>query len=234
MVRETVCSAQGVHAEYSQIFKYAGIDSTATALVSSGAYGLTKLVFTMVFAWGLVDYIGRRPCFLAGLSLQLIAHAYLMFYNIFLAHNGNKNATDFAIFTVFLYAVGWSVGLCTVQFLYATEIFPTRIRGVCYAISLVVQWFFQFAVVRVILPLMAGLHVWGGFLFFALVCLIGGVLLFVMTPETNHVPMEKMDELFDQPWYLGWKGRVRLSDGDHGYVTDEEKRSAVVHSEEVS
>ena len=217
-----------------QIFKYAGLTSSTTTLVSSGAYGLTKLGFTIIFAWFLVDRIGRRPCFLIGLVLQLIAHIYLMFYNIFLANTGNNSATDFAIFTIFLYAVGWSIGLCTVQFLYATEIFPTRIRGVCYAFNLVLQWFFQFAVVRVILPLMVGLHVWGGFLFFAIVCIVGWILLFLMAPETNRVPMEAMDALFDRPWYTGWKAKYRPEMVHFDQAVDGEKHSATAHIESVS
>lgn len=188
----------------------------------------------MVFAWGLVDYIGRRPCFLTGLAFQLIAHVYLMFYNLFLAKAGNKSATDFAIFTIFLYAVGWSIGLCTVQFLYATETFPTRIRGVCYAFNLVLQWFFQFAVVRVILPLMVGLHVWGGFLFFAIVCIIGWVLLFLIAPETNHVPMEKMDELFNRPWFAGWKNNIRPGEVLFDPIANEEKETGTVLVESVA
>uniref|UniRef100_L2FI89 MFS quinate transporter n=1 Tax=Colletotrichum fructicola (strain Nara gc5) TaxID=1213859 RepID=L2FI89_COLFN len=54
----------------------------------------------------------------------------------------NKPASDAAIASVFVYAVGWSIGLCTVQYLYGTEIYPTRIRSVCYATNMALHWFF--------------------------------------------------------------------------------------------
>ena len=182
----------------------------------------------MVFAWGLVDHFGRRPCFIGGLSLQLFGHLYLLFYTRFDSGGGGA-ATDIAILSVFLYAVGWSIGLCTVQYLYGTEIFPTRIRAICYALNMALHWFFQFAVVRVIPTMMLSLHVWGGFLFFACICAIGLVLLFFMAPETNRVPMEEMDALFAGPWYCGWKARVESTQ----HHIEGEKHNEITHVDKV-
>ena len=207
------------------------MSDSATTLIASGAYGIVKLVFTMIFAWGLVDYFGRRKCFISGIAMQLIAHTYLFFYTLLLADKGNDAASDVAILVIFIYAVGWSIGLCTVQYLYGTEIFPTRIRGVCYAFNMALHWFFQFAVVRVIPNLMESLHVWGGFLFFAMVCAVGLVLLFFMAPETSRVPMEEMDMLFSGPWYAGWKARSR-SESSFGR-TDTPDGEKAVHVEQV-
>lgn len=59
-----------------QIFQYAGVTGHDRSLITSGVYGLVKLVFTMLFTWGLVDVYGRRRCFLSGLSMQLGAHIF--------------------------------------------------------------------------------------------------------------------------------------------------------------
>ena len=185
----------------------------------------------MIFAWGLVDLFGRRPCFIIGLALELAAHVYLMFYTRFITQDSNQAGTSIAILFVFVYGVGWSVGLCTVQYLYGTEIFPTRLRNICYAFIMALHWMFQFAVVRVIPTMMLNLHVWGGFMFFAIVCAVGLVILWFMAPETNRVPMEKMDDLFAGPWYTGWKARVENVQGN-GEV-DYEKGVSSAHVEEV-
>ena len=58
-----------------------------------------------------------------------------------------------------------SIGLCTVQYLYGTEIYPTRIRGVCYAINMALHWFFQFAVVRVTPNMFVSLDIYGAYIF---------------------------------------------------------------------
>lgn len=87
------------------------------------------------------------------------------------------------------------------QYLYGTEIYPTRIRSVCYACNMALHWFFQFAVVRVTPNMFVSLDVWGAYVFWALVCFMGLVVLWLWAPETKGVPMEYMGDLFDGPWY---------------------------------
>lgn len=193
--------------------QYAGVTGAAQSLVSGGAYGIVKLAFTMAFTWGLIDLFGRRRCALTGLALQLAAHIYMGAYMGLQPEAGNnKSASDAAIASVFVYAVGWSIGLCTIPYLYGTEIFPTRVRNVSYAISMGLHWFFQFAVVRVTPNMFVSLDVWGAFLFWAIICVLGLVILGVWMPETKGVPMECMDELFDGPWYLRWRAKPKYLD----------------------
>ncbi|KAH8174608.1 sugar transporter domain-containing protein [Sarocladium implicatum] len=190
------------------IFELAGVESSNQSLITSGAYGAVKLVFTMVFTWGLVDVFGRRVCFMTGLFLQCITHVYMAIYFGIWVDSENKSASDAAIASVFVYAVGWSIGLCTVQYLYGIEIYPTRIRGFCYATSMCLHWLFQFAVVRVTPNMFESLDVWGAYVFWACICAIGMVLLGLMAPETKGIPMERMHELFEHPWYMLWKAKV--------------------------
>jgi MFS family permease len=180
-------------------------------------------VFTLIFALGLIDYFGRRRCFITGLSLQLAAHTYMAVY---MSQQpgvaSNKPASNAAIASIFVYAVGWSVGLCTIQYLYGTELFPTRIRSVSYATNMALHWFFQFAVVRVTPNMFVGLHVWGAFVFWAMVCVAGLFLLGLWAPETKGVPLERMDELFSERWYMGW--RARLADEEIENVSERDER----------
>ncbi|OQE23436.1 hypothetical protein PENFLA_c011G03179 [Penicillium flavigenum] len=200
----------GITYYVTNIFQYAGLAGDSTSLISSGAYGIVKLVFTMAFTWGLIDLLGRRRCTLAGLSLQLCAHIYMGIYmGLRPGSADNRVASNAAVASVFVYAVGWSIGLCTVPYLYGTEIFPTRIRNVSYAISMALHWFFQFAVVRVTPNMFVSLDVWGAYLFWALICFSGLVILGIWMPETKGVPIERMGDLFDGPWYLRWRAKPR-------------------------
>lgn len=74
------------------------------------------------------------------------------------------------------------------QYLYGTEILPTRVRGVrgvCYAANMTLHWLMQWAVVCVTPTLLNRLHVWGAFAFWASVCAVGLVLLGLWAPETK-------------------------------------------------
>ncbi|OJI97147.1 hypothetical protein ASPVEDRAFT_121076 [Aspergillus versicolor CBS 583.65] len=210
----------GITYYVSSIFETAGVTGDAISLVSSGAYGIVKLIFTMAFTWGLIDYLGRRRCTLLGVSLQMAAHIYLACYIGVLRPTGtepiNKPASDAAIASIFVYAVGWSVGLCTIPYLYGTEIFPTRIRNICYAVSMSLHWFFQFAVVRVTPNMFVSLHDWGAYLFWALICFVGLIVLGVWMPETKGVDIERMGELFEGPWYLRWRASVKPEEKAEG------------------
>ncbi|KAJ5901723.1 hypothetical protein N7495_002251 [Penicillium taxi] len=200
----------GITYYVSTIFEYAGMTGQSTSLISSGAYGIVKLVFTMAFTWGLIDLFGRRNCAITGLSLQLAAHIYMGAYmGLQPSSANNKSASDAAIASVFVYAIGWSIGLCTIPSLYGTEIFPMHIRSVCYAVSMALHWFFQFAVVRVTPNMFVSLNVWGAYVFWACICTLGIIILGIWMPETKGVPIERMDELFDYPWYLRWRARTK-------------------------
>jgi hypothetical protein len=194
-----------------EIFTYAGVSGSNQSLITSGAYGFVKLVFTVVFAVALVDYFGRRKTTLTGLFLQLVSHIWMAIYMSLFRDGNNKSASDAAIAAVFIYAVGWSIGMCNTMALYATETAPTRTRSFSYAVNMGVHWFCQFAVVKATPSMFVGLGVSGAYIFWACICAFGLVLFGVWAPETNGVPMERMDELFAGPWYMGWKAKIDLS-----------------------
>jgi hypothetical protein len=97
-----------------------------------------------------------------------------------------------------------SIGLCTVQYLYGTEIYPTRIRSVSYDTNMSLHWFFQFAIVRVTPNMFVSLNIWGSYVFWAMACAVGFVLLGLWAPETKGIAMERMEELFAGTG--GWDG----------------------------
>lgn len=52
------------------------------------------------------------------------------------------------------------------------------------------------------------LDVWGAYVFWALICGIGIVVLGLWAPETKGVPLERMGELFSGHWWMGWKAKL--------------------------
>ncbi|KAF2709268.1 general substrate transporter [Pleomassaria siparia CBS 279.74] len=217
----------GITYYISDIFQYAGIVGSETSLITSGAYGLVKLFVTVIFAWVLIDKIGRRRCFLAGLVLQGLTHIYMSIYFGGIGQ-GNSRASDAAIASVFVYAIGWSIGLCTIPYIYGAEIFPSKARGFAYATTMSLHWFFQFAVVRVTPVMLAALDKWGAYVFWSSICVIGIIVLGLWAPETKGVPLERMHELFDGHWYQCWRSRLGpQQDHERGFDGKDSEKSVV-------
>jgi len=217
----------GITYYISNIFQYAGITGSQTSLITSGAYGLVKLFVTMVFARGLIDKLGRRRCLLAGLTLQFASHIYMAIYFGAISST-NESGSNAAIASVFVYAVGWSIGLCTIPYIYGTEIFTTQTRSFAYASTMALHWFFQFAVVRVTPVMLVALDKWGAYTFWAMVCAVGIVLLGLWAPETKGVPVERMGELFEKPWYKCGKSKLTSELEEHSL--EELERTSTLHS----
>ena len=57
----------------------------------------------------------------------------------------------------------------------------------------------------------ATLEIYGAYIFWAIISLIGFVGLAVWAPETKNVPMERMEELFGGRWWNGWRAKIDLT-----------------------
>ncbi|PKY09203.1 general substrate transporter [Aspergillus campestris IBT 28561] len=210
----------GITYYMATIFEYAGVVGTEQALISSGVYGIVKLVFTMAFTWGLIDYIGRRRCALTGLTLQLAAHIYMAAY---MGLTPSSTTTPTLTPKTNQPPQQQYSPYSSTQ---SDEIFPTRIRNISYGLSMSLHWFFQFAVVRVTPSMFVELRVWGAYVFWACVCFVGLLVLGVWMPETRGVPVERMREVFEGVWYMRWAGGLKHCDrGDGEGVGDGEVRS---------
>jgi len=55
------------------------------------------------------------------------------------------------------------------------------------------------------------LNIWSVYIFWAMICAIGLVVLGLWAPENKGVPMEKKEELFSGHWWVGWKAKVDLT-----------------------
>ena len=78
------------------------------------------------------------------------------------------------------------------------------------------------------------LNIWGAYVFWAMVCAVGFVLLGIWAPETKGIPMGRMDELFVGHWWMGWKAKVDLtwSAREERTLQGEEGKEAVAEERE--
>lgn len=77
-----------------------------------------------------------------------------------------------------------------------SEIFPTRVRGVCIAICGLVFWICDIIVTYSLPVMLNSIGLGGIFAIYAVVCVISLVFVYLKVPETKGMPLEVITEFF--------------------------------------
>ncbi|EME85436.1 uncharacterized protein MYCFIDRAFT_186059 [Pseudocercospora fijiensis CIRAD86] len=202
------------------IFKLIGVKGNSNTLLTTGVYGIVKLVTTIFYVGYLVDRIGRRLPLLIGATIQATAMLYLALYIRFAGGNASDDTVGgtpaggiVGIVFIYLYAFGWSFGHSVACYVVAAEIFPTRIRAFCMSFCFFVNWIVDYGITKAT-PVMLTEMGWGTFLLYAVLTYGGVVFVYFCLPELKGRSIESMDDLFQKPLWTMWR---------HAYPTEEEK-----------
>ncbi|KAL4888039.1 general substrate transporter [Aspergillus ambiguus] len=192
------------------IFGYLGIVGDESTFLATGIYGVVKFASTLAFALFIVDIIGRRRSLMTGIVLQLLTLIYVGAYlgvtkDMTPSHISNapsaSRASTVAIVAIYIHAVAWSIGWFSIPYLVGSEIFPIRIRALNVSISMAFHWAFYFGCSRAMPSLLAVTQKWGAFVFFACICMLSLIYVYVAMPDTTGRSLEALDSLFQRPWY---------------------------------
>jgi SP family arabinose:H+ symporter-like MFS transporter len=171
------------------IFKETGIGSSGALLQTIGI-GIVNFLVTLL-ALRLVDYWGRRKLLilgsiLMGLSLTGVALCFSFhFFDYYLV----------LIFTL-IYVATFGATLGAVTWVYLSEIFPNRIRGLAISIATLTLWLADF-LVTLSFPIMAkSLGTTATLSVYAVFCGIAAVYMYLNVPETKGKTLEEIEELF--------------------------------------
>lgn len=225
-----------------EIFQMIGVAGGSTSLLTTGVYGLVKLVTTVFYVAYIVDRVGRRRPLIVGSIMQATAMLYIGLYVRF-ANPDSSGGTPaggivgiiwiyiceqnmihfYSVFTAnlmtLLDAFGWSFGWSVAPYVVAAEIFPSRIRSFCMSWCFFINWIVDFGITKAT-PLMMAKMGYGTFLLFAMLTYVGSVFVYFCMPEFKGRSIESMDDLFQRSLWTMFK---------HAYPTEEEKVRHDVH-----
>ncbi|MCL7049312.1 hypothetical protein MKW94_014384 [Papaver nudicaule] len=185
-----------------QILKQAGVGvlisnmgigpDSASILISA----LTTFLMLpcIVVAMRLMDNSGRRSLLLTTIPVLIVSLVILVIANVV----GMNSVFHAAISTtgVVVYICSFVMGFGPIPNILCSEIFPTRVRGLCIAICSLVFWIANI-IVTYTLPLMLNsIGLAGVFSIYAVVCIISLVFVFLKVPETKGMPLEVISEFF--------------------------------------
>ncbi|XP_031382616.1 monosaccharide-sensing protein 2-like isoform X2 [Punica granatum] len=185
-----------------QILERAGVGALLLdmGITSSSASLLVSAITTMLMlpsiaiAMRFMDISGRRSLLLGTIPFLIISLVVLVLTNIL--NMGSTACEAISIITIVLYVCFFVMGFGPTPNILCSEIFPTRVRGLCVALCGLTFWIGN-AFVSYTMPLMlksTGLA--GTFGVFAAVCVVSWAFVFTKVPETKGMPLEVIVEFF--------------------------------------
>lgn len=177
------------------LFKTLGLDYDMQLLMS-GILNVIQLVGVCTSIYTM-DKLGRRPLLLVGGVLMFISQLIIAIIVGIYGRNWSIYKTQgwigvaFLLFYMFSFGSTWG----PVPWALPAEIFPSSLRAKGVAISTCSNWFNNFIIGLITVPLVEKTN-YGAYLFFSVFCLLSVIFTWFYIPETNRRTLEEMDVVF--------------------------------------
>ncbi|KAK9164749.1 hypothetical protein Syun_005651 [Stephania yunnanensis] len=170
-----------------------GLGSVSASLLISALTTLLMLPSIGVAMW-LMDVSGRRRLLLTTIPV-LIASLVVLIIGSVVPMNAVVHAAVSTVCVV-LYFCCFVMGFGPIPNILCSEIFPTKVRGLCIAICALVFWAGDITVTYTLPVMLKSIGLSGVFAIYAVVCVISWFFVFLKVPETKGMPLEVISEFF--------------------------------------
>ncbi|BGO95196.1 high affinity glucose transporter [Rhodotorula toruloides] len=192
------------------VFQGAGLQGRRAELIASSVQYALALVCTVpAVIW--LDKIGRRPLLVGGSAAMATCLMIVGALQKTLGHKlegaeaaatttwvvtGHKSGSYAIIVFSYLFVCSFSATLGPCSWTYASEIFPTRVRGKAVSFATASNWIFNFILSMTTPPAFRNIQYRVYFLYGTFnICSF--LHFFFMYPETKGRTLEEMEEIFD-------------------------------------
>ncbi|KAG8373581.1 hypothetical protein BUALT_Bualt11G0039300 [Buddleja alternifolia] len=170
-----------------------GLGSESASLLISGLTTLLMLPSIGV-AMRLMDIAGRRWLLLSTLPVLVGTLVLLVLGNVI--DLGSIVHAVISTVSVIVYFCCFVMGFGPIPNILCSEIFPTRVRGLCIAICALTFWIGDIIVTYSLPVMLNSIGLAGVFSIYAVVCTIAWFFVFLKVPETKGMPLEVITEFF--------------------------------------
>lgn len=174
------------------IFKEMGLDTSSSMLQTIGI-GVVNMLSTLIAIF-LVDKVGRKKFFLAGsciMAISLIVVATCFQYKYF------DNYIVLIGMLAYVGAFGCTLGAVT--WVYLSEIFPNRIRGLALSVATLALWLADFIIAGSFPVMTKHLGTPLTLFCYAVLCAIAFFYMLLKVKETKGRSLEEIEHLFIKP-----------------------------------
>lgn len=172
------------------ILQIAGFKQAGGAILATLGIGIVNVLFTIV-ALPLIDKWGRRPLLLLGISGMFISLAMMGAAFYFPEFTALRWV---AVGSMVIYIASFAMSLGPIMWLIISEIFPLNIRGVGASLAISASWGFNMLVALTFLTLIELLGPSHTFWLYAFLCVLGGLFVYFVVPETKGCSLEHIEE----------------------------------------
>lgn len=170
-----------------------GLGSDSASFLISAVTTLLMLPCIGIAMW-CMDIAGRRTLLLTTIPVLIVSLLILVLGNII--DMGSVIHAAVSTICVIIYFCFFVMAYGPIPNILCSEIFPTRVRGVCIAICALVFWICDIIVTYSLPVMLTSVGLAGVFGIYAIVCVISWVFVFLKVPETKGMPLEVITEFF--------------------------------------
>ncbi|UJR33853.1 hypothetical protein I4U23_021275 [Adineta vaga] len=158
------------------------------------ATGVINLIATLI-ALKLIELLGRRPLIIWPLAAIIVVMVGLTIFIVLNRKNPEDKREALAIVSIvfiLIFIILFAIGLGPIPYVYSNEVFVVEARAAGLSLAMFMNWFCNFLVALLFLPLQS---VIGGYVFliFCLFVAIAFVLLFFKMPETKNKKLHEIE-----------------------------------------
>ncbi|KAF2259332.1 general substrate transporter [Lojkania enalia] len=223
-----------------QYFEMMGTTGQNEKLFATAIFGLVKFISSIVCAFFLIDYIGRKRALSSGIALQFFSMLYMAIFLLIdnkiddetsTQSPSEKRAATGAIVMIYFSGAGWALGWNSLQYLINSEIYPLRLRALGGSIAMTFHFVNQYGNSKAVPLMFLAMTTGGTMMFFSCVTALGFAWVWFFLPETTGKSLEAMDEMFNLPWHLIGRKGAKLTRGSGGMADamDVNGEKAFVH-----
>lgn len=208
MLGQPFCGVNAIAFFSGTILSEAGLSDIASLL---GSFGYGFLCFaSSIPAWFTMDTFGRRSLLLLTVPF-LIVFLLLSGFGFFISTAHEAARTGVVLLGIYLFACFYGPGMGPVPFTYTSEAFPIAIRELGMASGTAVLWFFNGLLSVVWFRMRLAFTTTGAFGFYAGLCAVLWILVFLLVPETKARTLEELDDVFGESSITFAKRQVRAA-----------------------
>ncbi len=174
------------------IFEEAGL-SGGDALYSQVLVGIVNFLTTVIAVF-VIDKVGRKKLVYFGVTGMILCLILIGVYFRFGAALGFSNT--FLLVFFLLYVFCCAISISAVIFVFLSEMYPVRVRGMAMSIAGLALWVGTYLIGQLTPWMLQNLTPAGTFLFFALMCVPYILIVWKLMPETTGKSLEDIERFW--------------------------------------